>query len=49
MRPRVICHLNAKATQFAMGGYLLFPGESRNESMIAGLLIKCNSCAESLN
>jgi hypothetical protein len=38
-----------KATKVEMGGDLLLPGESRNLHWIAGLLIKCNSFAESPN
>jgi hypothetical protein len=43
VRPCVVSHLNAKATQFAMGGIDLFQEKSRNLNMIAGLLISCNS------
>ena len=49
MRPYVVSHLNAKATQLATGGDLLLREKSRNVHRIAGLLIKCNSFAESLN
>ena len=49
MRPCVVSHLNAKAPRFAMGGNLLLQEKSRNVNMIASVLIKCNSCAESPN
>ena len=49
MRPYVVSHLNAKATQLAMGGIYFFQEKSRNVHRIAGLLIKCNSFAESPN
>jgi hypothetical protein len=49
VRPYVVSHLNAKATQLAMGGDLLLREKSRNVHRIAGLLIKCNSFAESPN
>ena len=45
----VVSHLNAKATQFATGRIYFFLEKSRNVHMSAGLLIKCNSCAESPN
>jgi len=47
VRPYVVSHLNAKATQLATGGDLLLREKSRNVHRIAGLLIKCNSVAES--
>ena len=43
MRTRVVSHLNAEATQSAMGGIYFFIEKSRNVNMIAGLLFKCNS------
>ena len=49
MRPYVVSHLNAKATQLATGGDVLLREKSRNVHRIAGLLIKCNSFAESPN
>jgi len=49
VRPYVVSHLNAKATQLATGGDLLLREKSRNVHRIAGLLIKCNSFAESPN
>jgi hypothetical protein len=39
----VVSHLNAEATQLAMGGIYFFEERSRNVNMIAGLLFKCNS------
>ena len=40
----VVFHLNAKATQLALGGIYFFQGKSRNaHRMGARLLIKCNS------
>ena len=49
MRPYVVSHLNAKATQMATGVDLLLPGQISQVHRIAGLLIKCNSFAESPN
>ena len=49
MRPYVVSHLNAKATQLATGGDLLLREKSRNVHSIGRLLIKCNSFAESPN
>jgi hypothetical protein len=49
VRPYVVSHLNAKATQLAMGGIYFFQKESRNVHRIVGLLIKCNWFAESRN
>jgi hypothetical protein len=49
VRPYVVYHLNAKATQLALGGIYFFQEKSRNVHKIAGLLIKCNSLAESPN
>ena len=40
MRTRVVFHLNAKATQLAMGGIYFFEERSRNVNMIASLLIR---------
>jgi hypothetical protein len=42
VRPYVVSHLNAKATQLATGGDLLLREKSRNVHRIAGLLIKCS-------
>jgi hypothetical protein len=47
MRPCVVSHLNAKGTQLAMGGNLLSQEKSRKVSVIARLLNKYSSCAES--
>ena len=49
MRPHVVSHLNAKATQLAMGGIDLFQEKSRNLNIFAGLLISYIRCAESPN
>ena len=49
MRPCVVSHLNAKATQLALGGIYFFQGKSRNIHRIGRLLIKCNWFAESPN
>ena len=49
MRPYVVSHLNAKATQIDNSRRFTLPGESRNACRIASLLIKWNSCAESPN
>jgi hypothetical protein len=49
VRPLVVSHLNAEATQLAMGGIYFLREKSRNVNMTVGLLIKCNSCAESPN
>jgi len=43
VRTRVVFHLNAEATQLAMGGIYFFIERARNVNMIAGLLFKCNS------
>ncbi len=43
VHPHVVSHLNAKATQLAMGGIYFFEERSRNVNMIAGLLFKYNS------
>jgi hypothetical protein len=49
VRPCVVSHLNAKATQFAIAGIYFFQEKSRNVNMIEGLLIRCNALAESPN
>jgi hypothetical protein len=49
VRPYVVSHLNAKATQLAMGGIYFFHEKSCNVHRIVGLLIKCNWFAESPN
>jgi hypothetical protein len=49
VRPHVVSHLNAKATQLALGGIYFSQEKSRNVHRIARLLIKCNSFAESPN
>jgi hypothetical protein len=36
----VVFHLNAKATQLAMGGIYFFEERSRNVNMIASLLFR---------
>ena len=43
VRTCVVFHLNAEATQLAMGGIYFFEERSRNVNMIAGLLFKYNS------
>ncbi len=40
MCTRVVFHLNAKATQLAMGGIYFFEERSRNVNMIASLLFR---------
>src|SRR6266436_3339259 len=42
VRTCVVFHLNAEATQLAMGGIYFFEERSRNVNMIAGLLFKYN-------
>jgi hypothetical protein len=49
VRPHVVSHLNAKATQLALGRIDLFQEKSRNLNIFAGLLISCIRCAESPN
>jgi hypothetical protein len=49
VRPYVVSHLNAKATQLVLGGIYFFQEKSRNVHRIARFLIKCNSFAESPN
>jgi hypothetical protein len=49
VRTCAVSHLNTKATQFATGGIHFFYEKSRNVNMIASLLFKCNSRAESPN
>src|SRR5271157_1113176 len=47
VHPHVVSHLNAKATQLAMGGIYFFEERSRNVNMIAGLLFKQSvNCAK---
>jgi len=49
VRPYVVSHLNAKLQNWQWAGIYFFQGKSRNVHRIAGLLIKCNSFAESPN
>ena len=49
MRPYVVSHLNAKLQNWQWAGIYFFQEKSRNVHRIAGLLIKCNSFAESPN
>ena len=49
MRPYVVSHLNAKLQNWQWAGIYFFQEKYRNVHRIAGLLIKCNSFAESPN
>jgi hypothetical protein len=49
VRPYVVSHLNAKLQNWQWAGIYFFQEKSRNVHRIAGLLIKCNSFAESPN
>ena len=49
MRPYVVSHLNAKLQNWQWAGIYFFQEKSRNVHRIAGLLIECNSFAESPN
>ena len=49
MRPYVVSHLNAKLQNWQWAEIYFFQEKSRNVHRIAGLLIKCNSFAESPN
>jgi hypothetical protein len=49
VRQYVVSHLNAKVQNWQWAGIYFFQEKSRNVHRIAGLLIKCNSFAESPN
>jgi len=49
VRPYVVSHLNAKLQNWQWAGIYFFQEKYRNVHRIAGLLIKCNSFAESPN
>jgi hypothetical protein len=49
VHPYVVSHLNAKLQNWQWPGIYFFQEKSRNVHRIAGLLIRCNSFAESSN
>jgi len=49
VRPCVVSYSNTKRHNSQWAEIYFFQEKSRNLNMIAALLIKCNSCAESPN